>query len=79
MDEKIRRLSGANMDIDLATPPGQIAWQQDGCPWNAAESSIIHRCALKNISICPYFRGVAYLDTLICSYPQADQLSDISI
>ena len=79
MDEKIRRLSGANMDIDLATPAGQIAWQQDGCPWNAAESTASHRCAVKNISICPYFRGVEYLDTLLCSYPEADHPADISM
>jgi hypothetical protein len=34
MNETIRKLRGANMDIDLATPEGVIAWEQDGCPWN---------------------------------------------
>jgi hypothetical protein len=64
-----RRLRGANMDIDLATPPGQIAWPQDPCPWNEAEGTGEHRCAVKNVSICPYFLGVAYPETLLCCYP----------
>jgi hypothetical protein len=65
----LRRLQGANMDIDLATAPGQISWQQDCCPWNEAEGTMEHRCAVKNVSICPYFCGVEYLDTLLCCYP----------
>jgi hypothetical protein len=65
----IRKLKGANMDIDLATPKSDIAWTQDACPWNAAEGSSEHRCAVKNISLCPYFRGVEYPDTLLCSHP----------
>ena len=69
MDNPLHRLRGANLDIDLATPPGAIAWQQDACPWNTAEGTTLHRCAVKNISICPYFRGVEPLDTLLCSYP----------
>ncbi len=68
--ETIRKLSGANMDIDLATPVDQISWKQDACPWNAAEDRSAHRCAVKNISLCPYFRGVEYMDTLLCNYPQ---------
>ncbi len=66
----ILKLKGANMDIDLASPAGQIAWQQEGCPWNLAEGTNTHRCAVKNISICPYFCGVEYLDTLLCCYPE---------
>jgi len=69
MNEQIRRLKGANMDIDLATPKGEISWEQDRCPWNEAEQADRHSCAVKNISICPYFRGVEYLDTLLCGYP----------
>ncbi len=65
----LHKLKGANMDIDLASPAGQIAWQQDGCPWNQAEATNVHRCAVKNISICPYFCGVEFLDTLLCCYP----------
>jgi hypothetical protein len=70
MDKKFRKLNGANMDIDLATPKGEISWEQDRCPWNAAEHTDEHKCAVKNVSICQYFRGVEYLDTLLCSYPE---------
>ena len=76
MSEEIRKLKGANMDIDLASLPGSIAWQQDACPWNAAENTDVHRCAVKNISICPYFCGVEYLDTLLCSYPDENPLRE---
>jgi len=71
-EDKLRKLSGANMDIDLATPEGQIGWQQDACPWNQAEGTAKHQCAVKNISICEYFRGIEYLDTVLCSYPHTD-------
>jgi hypothetical protein len=33
------------MDIDLAPPSAEIAWQQGACPWNAAEGTHQHRCA----------------------------------
>jgi hypothetical protein len=65
----VRRLRGANMDIDLASPTGAIAWEQDACPWNQAGHTQEHRCAVKNVSLCPYFRGVEYIDTVICTYP----------
>lgn len=55
MNKQIQKLKGANMDIDLATPQGTIAWKQDGCPWNEAEDTDVHKCAVKNVSICPYF------------------------
>ena len=70
MSARIHKLKGANMDIDLATPQEDIGWTQDACPWNTAEGTREHRCAVKNISICPYFRGVEHLDTLLCSYPE---------
>ena len=69
MSVTIRKLKGANMDIDLVTPQDDIVWRQDACPWNTAEVTNEHRCAVKNVSICPYFRGIEYLDTLLCSYP----------
>ncbi len=69
MNEPIQKLKGANMDIDQATARGSIAWEQDQCPWNQAEATDTHRCAVKNVSICPYFCGVEYLDTLLCCYP----------
>jgi len=74
MNEKIQKLKGANMDIDLATPDGNIAWLQDGCPWNEAEKTDKHKCAVKNISICRYFCGVEYMDTLLCCYPNDNPL-----
>ena len=69
MAETIRKLSGANMDIDLTTPQDQIDWQQAQCPWNLAENGNSHKCAVKNISICTYFRGIEPLDIVLCSYP----------
>jgi hypothetical protein len=74
MNKKIRKLKGANMDIDMVTPKGAIAWEQDNCPWNVAEGTNIHKCAVKNVSICPYFCGVEYLDTLLCCYPNENPL-----
>jgi hypothetical protein len=74
--DSIKKLHGANMDIDLASPAGSIAWQQDGCPWNAADGTQDHRCAVKNVSICQYFCGVEYLDTLLCCYPHENPLRD---
>ena len=65
----IRKLSGANMDIDLVTPAVDIAWSQTACPWNVKEGMADHRCAVKNISICPFFCGIEYLDIVLCSYP----------
>jgi hypothetical protein len=70
MTESLRKLSGANMDIDLTTSPSQIAWQQDCCPWNLAENSSQHKCAVKNTSICPFFCGIEPLDVVLCSYPK---------
>ena len=75
MKNQIRKLSGANMDIDLASPSGSIAWTQQPCPWNQAEGTDLHRCAVKNVSLCPYFCGVEYLDTLLCSYPHPNPLA----
>jgi hypothetical protein len=70
MSETIRKLYGANMDIDLITPQADISWEQDACPWNSAEDSREHHCAIKNVSICPYFCGIEPLDTVFCSYPE---------
>jgi hypothetical protein len=72
MSADLLKLNGANMDIDL-TSSGEVAWSQQPCPWNAAEGSNEHKCAVKNISICPYFCGIEYLDTVICCYPNENQ------
>jgi len=73
MRTTLRKLSGANMDIDLTTPKGQIEWQQDQCPWNQADGHDQHKCAIKNVSICPYFRGIEYLDVVLCNYPNTEK------
>jgi hypothetical protein len=79
MDNPIQKLSGANMDIDLVTPIGEISWQQETCPWNAAERTNEHHCAVKNVSICPYFCGIEYLDIVLCSYPHPNLLEENGI
>ena len=80
-DEKdsgfIRKLCGANMDIDLATDGKDISWKQDKCPWNEFEGTSKHKCAIKNISICKYFCGVEYLDNLLCCYPHENSFKGI--
>ena len=43
------------------------------CPWNEAENTTVHKCAVKNISICKYFCGVKYLDSVLCSYPHGNK------
>ena len=70
----IRKLDGANMDIDLSTPADQIAWDQDECPWNEMDGIGGHRCAVKSVSICPYFCGVEFMDFVLCCYPNENPL-----
>jgi len=72
----IRKLGGANMDIDLTTENGMINWEQDLCPWNTAEKSSEHKCAVKNTSICKYFYGIEFLDYVLCSYPTKNPAKD---
>ena len=69
MVERIKKLKGANMDIDMASPKESIPWEQAKCPWNLSDKTNIHKCAVKNVSICEFFCGVEYLDTLLCCYP----------
>jgi hypothetical protein len=71
----MRRIKGANMDIDLISQ-GRVAWDQEMCPWNKAESTDEHRCAIKDVSICKYFCGIEYLDTVICCYPEKNPYAD---
>jgi len=65
----IKKLDGANMDIDLTTDRKNIHWVQDKCPRNEAEGTDKYKCAVKNVSICPYFCGIEYLDNILCCYP----------
>jgi hypothetical protein len=67
------KLSGANMDVDLCTPVDKISWKQDQCPWNLVDKREVHHCAVKNVSICPYFRGIEFLDAVLCSYSNKDE------
>ncbi len=69
MEKRMRQLGGANMDIDLTSNPSDIQWEQTMCPWNKEENTREHKCAVKNISICKYFCGIKYLDSVLCSYP----------
>ena len=70
MAESIRELRGANMDIDIIPRPG-LKWEQEACPWNEAEGSSAHKCAVKDTSLCKYFRGIKFVDTVLCAYPSA--------
>ncbi len=62
------------MDIDLSSKREEIHWGQDKCPWNEFDKNDSHKCAVKNISICPYFCGIEYLDNVLCSYPNENPL-----
>ena len=73
MDIKI--LDGANMDIDLVSGD-QTSWKQMKCPWNEAEWTNAHRCAVKNVSICEYFCGIQYVDNVLCCYPHKNMSKD---
>jgi hypothetical protein len=52
---KIQKLKGANMGIDLTTASKDISWEQENCPWNQADGTKEHKCAVKNVSICKHF------------------------
>jgi len=66
--KNIQKLKGGNIDIDL-TSGKDISWEQDKCPWNKADNTDEHKCAIKNTSICDYFCGIKYLDIVLCCYP----------
>lgn len=72
-NDVIKKLKGGNIDIDLASQK-DINWEQDKCPWNVAKNTDEHKCAVKNVSICPYFCGVEYIDTILCCYPNKNPL-----
>ena len=76
--DRVKELSGANMDIDLTSNQSDINWKQSVCPWNKEENTDKHKCAVKNTSICKYFCGVKHLDSVLCSYPHenTDALED---
>lgn len=67
MDTRIKKLLGSNMDIDLGV--SDVKFGDTKCPWNIADGTNEHKCAVKNVSICNYFCGIQYLDSVLCSYP----------
>jgi hypothetical protein len=66
----VKKLKGANMDIDLI-PNDKVEWEQDECPWNLEDGGL-HKCAVKDISLCKYFGGIEDPDTVICKYGEVD-------
>lgn len=72
---EIKKLSWANMDIDLNSQ-NDINWEQDKCPRNLDEWVNIYKCAIKNISVCDYFCGIDYIDTVLCSYPNKNPFDE---
>ena len=68
-NEKITELKGANMDIDLLDNK-KVGWEQDECLWNESEKTEKHKCAIKNISLCKYFKGIKYPDKVLCTFPK---------
>lgn len=67
----IKRISGANMDIDFSNPE----FGNSTCLWNEEENTQEHKCAVKDTSICNYFCGIQYMDSVLCSYPK--DLNDV--
>ena len=65
MNSQVKKLKGANMDIDFSV----AAWGDSQCLWNVSENTNVHKCAVKNTSICKYFCGVQLLDSVLCCYP----------
>lgn len=65
MDKKIKKIQGSNMDIDFSNKD----FGNNECPWNLKEGNLSHKCAVKNVSICKFFCGIQYLDSVLCSYP----------
>ncbi len=68
----MHKLKGGNLDLDLCSGDS-VPWKQDPCPWNESEKADIHKCAVKNTSICPFFAGLGdgnVLDTVLCTFPE---------
>lgn len=65
MNPHVKKLRGANLDIDFSNAD----FGASQCPWDLAEGTDIHKCAVKDVSICDYFCGVQFVDSVLCSYP----------
>ena len=68
LEDDAKNLRGVNMDIDLTTPRENLSWERDDCPWNLAEKTTVHKCAVKNVSVCKHFMGITGKDTVRCSF-----------
>lgn len=68
MNNKINRIIGSNMDIDFSNRE----FGNSQCPWNMEEKTTKHKCAVKDTSICKYFCGLQYLDSVLCSFPNVN-------
>ncbi len=69
-----REIKEANLQIDVL-PDKDHRWKQDKCPWNNIKDPKDkgkHKCAVKGVSICKYFKGVKDLDTVICAFPEEE-------
>lgn len=65
MDKRVNKITGANMDIDFSN----LNFGNSRRPWNADKNTNVHKRAVKDESICKYFCGIQYLDSVLCSYP----------
>ena len=65
MDSKAKKLMGANMDIDFSNPH----FGNSQCSWNVAEKTKEYKCAVKDTSLCKYFCGIQFIDSVLCGYP----------
>ena len=74
MNIKIKKLIGSNMDIDFSNAD----FGNSECPWNVEDNTNVHKCAVKSTSICKYFCGIQYLDSVLCSYPH-ENLSVLTV
>ena len=65
-NKKITELKGANIDL---LGKQKVEWEQDKCLWNESEKTNEHKCAVKNISLCKYFKGIKNPDKVLCTFP----------
>jgi len=64
MVDRVKELSGRNMDIDLASK--DIAWKQIQCPWNVDDNTNKHKCEAKGTSTVIFESGLGvYIDEVL--------------
>jgi hypothetical protein len=64
------KLKGANLCLRMSSPTIKVPWEQDECPWNKAENTDKHECAILSGDVCPYYKGVEGFDNVLCAYPK---------